>query len=237
MDPREAAALVHHFDGYNVGGSRLKVRVELPPNQVLPGPRRTDRKRSRARGKTPWLPYLDDIARISATPHGVAMRHGELLAQTGLPVMDPFCGAGGDAIGAAVAGCKVIASDKSPVRIELAKQNALHFGVGQQIHFSVSDAQVALSSSEAMECCLFVDPPWGGAGWNRETMGLDAWTKQWPWLPKCLSNARAVVLKLPRTFNLESLESTGRQWTFEPGIEDPSDHPADRIRLLTAHSF
>jgi len=237
LGAQDAAAFVHHFQNMNIGGSRLNVHVALPPNTTLPSIRRSDRGRKRQRGKKPWLPFLDDIGRLSATPERIAKHHGTLLAQPQLPVIDPFCGAGGDAIGAALAGCSVLASDRDPSRIELAKQNAEHFGVQDHIQFAVQEAEIAVSPETWAESCLFLDPPWGGEHWNREEMGLDVWAKQWPWLPACLRNARSVVLKLPRTFDLQTLESTERHWTIEAGIENDADHPADRLRLLTAYSL
>ena len=236
VSPRKAADLMHHFEGMRLGGSTLSVDVELPQNVVLPPVKRSDRGRRRVRGKKPWLPYFDEVGRYSATPQTIARSNGSILASSGLPVIDPFCGLGADSICAAVAGATVFASDTDSTRLALAAQNAEHFGVSQQITFSCNDANRAVSTFPLRECALFLDPPWGGKDWDRNTMMLDTWLSDWPAVHRSLEEAQVVLLKLPRSFDLETLHKTGRDWTFNIGVESMEDHPADRVRILTAYS-
>jgi predicted RNA methylase len=74
-------------------------------------------------------------------------------------VIDAGCGAGGNAIGFARAGCQVTAIETSAERLAMARHNAELYGVAQRIRFLWGDAceLVAELSAEL----LFVDAPWG----------------------------------------------------------------------------
>ena len=105
-----------------------------------------------------------------------------------------------------------------------------------KINFSHRDAQLVMADPLILECCLFLDPPWGGPNWDRENMNLTTWLGGSTQAYNAIQNARAVLLKLPRTFDLSSLAETGRDWEFNLGVESLDDHPADRVRILTAFS-
>ena len=233
---RKAASIVHHFDGFNVGGAHFRVEVNLPEGTVLPAVARAKRGRARPRGRSPWLPFLDEEGRVSATPETIAREHGAMLAGWGQHVVDPFCGAGGSAIGAALSGCTVSASDVSASKVRLAQQNAEHFGVSERIDFSVCDVHDALSRHDYSTVALFLDPPWGGVNWERQGANYSALFGSWPGILDAVSSADSVLLKLPRTFDVRSLPLRTPTWNFRINVVSYEDHPTERIRLLTAFS-
>jgi 16S rRNA G966 N2-methylase RsmD len=235
LPARAASAIRHHLEGVRIGGSQLKVGVSLGAEMTLPPVRREDRARNRHHSTKPWLPHLDELGRISATPRNLAEHHGELMATNRL-VLDPFCGLGADAIGLALAGPTVRASDIDIGRVELAKQNAEHFGVGQQIEFTCMSVQEAIEALPNEPFGLFLDPPWGGEAWDRDNMNLQQWIGEWPFLIQAIRTAAEVVLKLPRSFDVKSLEPIGRKWHLTIGLGPQHDAPSDRIRLITAYS-
>ena len=236
MTAEQAASFHHHLHGLNIGGTSISIEVDLPPGTSLPTVSRSGRKRNRTQRSASWLPHLDEVGRYSATPRSIALHHGRLLESAGNPVLDPFCGAGGNAIAAAMAGCTVFASDTSEERIRLAQKNAVHFNVGHRITFSVRDVESSITDHDLRRVSLFCDPPWGGVDWDRQGMTMNALFGGWPDLVLALSTVPFALLKLPRTFLCESLDPTGRDWDWELGIETMEDHPAERVRLLTAQS-
>lgn len=85
-------------------------------------------------------------------------------------VLDAFCGVGGNAIAFAKTCNRVIALDTSPVRLALARHNAIIYGVADRIEFILADylsfARSYLSGSshqrERIIDVVFLSPPWGG---------------------------------------------------------------------------
>lgn len=238
LDVDAAATWVHHLGGLALGGTPLRVDVQLSPGQDLPPVPRNRRNRDRSyEGKT-WLPHLDTEGHFSATPRCIAERHGVLLSAPQKMVIDPFCGAGSDAIAAAWAGSNVIAGDQSSERIALARLNALHFEVQKHIVFQCIDAITLIREGLQSHpgATLFLDPPWGGVNWDRDGMNFEVLFGRWPELLPLMGLAGRVILKLPRTFDLSTLISFGRSWTIELGLGPATDHSADRPRCLTAYS-
>uniref|UniRef100_A0A2D4JWU9 Trimethylguanosine synthase n=1 Tax=Micrurus paraensis TaxID=1970185 RepID=A0A2D4JWU9_9SAUR len=75
-------------------------------------------------------------------------------------IVDAFCGVGGNAIQFALAAKRVIAIDIDPVKIQLAHNNAMVYGVADQIEFICGDFMKLASSLKAD--VVFLSPPWGG---------------------------------------------------------------------------
>jgi 16S rRNA G966 N2-methylase RsmD len=235
MPARRASAIRYHLEGYRIGGAKLQVNVKMGAGLSLPPVHREDRSRRRHHSTKPWLPHLDEPGRISATPRDLAEQHGALMTTNPL-ILDPFCGLGADAIGLALAGPTVHASDIDSGRVELARRNAEHFGVGQQIEFTCKSAQEAVETLPTVPFGLFLDPPWGGEAWDRDNMNLQQWIGEWPFLIPVMQSAREVVLKLPRSFDVSSLEPIGRKWKFIIGLGPQHDDPPDRMRFITTYS-
>ncbi|KIG13316.1 hypothetical protein DB30_00364 [Enhygromyxa salina] len=133
---------------------------------------------------------------MSLTPEPLAMEIAA-LAQ-GRPIVDAGCGAGGNAIAFARAGCHVQAIEQDAARLELARHNAGVYGVADQIEFVHADALTFVAARADPAAILFVDPPWG-ANWDRSGCDLAAL----PLLAGILPLARnfaALWAKVPPSF-------------------------------------
>lgn len=214
----EAAGLVRALDGQVLGGAVLAVRVALAPGQRLPAPAREARDRSRRGGETPWLPHLDEEGSYSLTPRDLALRQAALLP--GPLVIDAFCGCGGNAIALALAGRRVVAVERDPQRLALARRNARALGVALEL--VEGDVRALLPGILARHpgADLLLDPPWGGPGSAGRSVG---WGELVPLPVDLLAACGRVLLKAPRAFALRSLPAPRRwSWTFErsaPGAD------------------
>jgi len=234
LSVRQASALAYHLNGYVIGGEALEVQTSV----ALPSVNRSDRGRQRSRNTGSWLPFIDEVGQYSLTPKPVAVQHAQFLSAFQLPVFDPFCGLGGDAIAFAEAGLSVHASEIDAGRMSLAKKNAAALGVESEIQFYAGDGvnQLSAWSKNFPEHLLFLDPPWGGTHWDRKNIGIDQLFPRLDLIQAAIENAVAVVLKLPRTFRTVELNTISRQWSFQLGIASNQDHIADRVRLISALS-
>jgi predicted RNA methylase len=124
-------------------------------------------------------------------------------------VLDAACGAGGNAIGFARAGCRVTAIERDAARLEMARANARVYGVQDRIRFVAGDAQQLVPELPAD--LLFVDPPWGERYDKRCVRLAD--------LPLL-----AALLELPRR--------PARLWAKVPPSFDPGSLPGCRARAV-----
>lgn len=158
--PRNVAAdLEARLRGVNVGGTRLT--LEILPKLHRPDVRKARleearRYRKGSPGFAHALAQLDETAKRSLTPEALALEMGQRVA--GLRVIDACCGAGGNAIGFARAGCTVTAIDIDPRRVAMAKHNAGLYGVDHRIEFMCGDALDVVPKLQGD--LLFIDPPW-----------------------------------------------------------------------------
>ncbi len=158
LERRDAADLAARLRGLELGGQKIELDIRPPLKRSLVRSARTDDARRR-RQTTPGFTLpgtrLDDEGKISLTPEILALRLGEQCR--GATVIDAMCGCGGNAIGFARAGCRVIAVDSSRRRLEMAAHNAAIYGVADQIDFHFGDARKMSLDGDL----LFLDPPWG----------------------------------------------------------------------------
>ncbi|XP_070798381.1 trimethylguanosine synthase [Pituophis catenifer annectens] len=105
---------------------------------------------------------LDREGWFSVTPEKIAQHIADRvrLSFDSDIVVDAFCGVGGNAIQFALAAKRVIAVDIDPVKIQLAHNNAMVYGVADQIEFICGDFMKLASSLKAD--VVFLSPPWGG---------------------------------------------------------------------------
>ncbi|KAH9839716.1 S-adenosyl-L-methionine-dependent methyltransferase [Rhodofomes roseus] len=125
---------------------------------------------------------LDEEGWYSVTPERIADQIAERCRCE--VVLDAFCGVGGNAIAFAKTCERVIALDISPVRLALARHNAMIYGVADRIEFILADffsfartlVQMQESPSKASQTdsgsattqaarkidVVFLSPPWGG---------------------------------------------------------------------------
>jgi hypothetical protein len=164
LERAAAAEIAARLHNVGVGGRKLTVEVSPPLPRPAVRAARTDearRRRERSAGFARAGVRLDDEARWSLTPEALALALGERAAalRAGMKVVDAGCGAGGNAIGFARAGCEVIAIERAPQRLAMARHNAAVYGVAERIRFVEGDALEAIGALQAE--LLFVDPPWG----------------------------------------------------------------------------
>ncbi|XP_063155393.1 trimethylguanosine synthase [Candoia aspera] len=105
---------------------------------------------------------LDREGWFSVTPEKIAEHIADRvrLSFDSDIIVDAFCGVGGNAIQFALAAKRVIAVDIDPVKIHLAHNNAMVYGVADQIEFICGDFMKLASSLKAD--VVFLSPPWGG---------------------------------------------------------------------------
>ena len=155
----DAADLEARLRGIVLGGSAIEVTTEPAlKRDAVRAARTTDarRRRQTTPGFTRPGTRLDDEGRVSLTPEALALAIGQRAA--GRSVVDACCGAGGNAIGFARAGCPVVAIERDPGRLADARHNARIYGVEDHIRFVRGALEDVLPTLTAD--VLFVDPPW-----------------------------------------------------------------------------
>ncbi|XP_075126618.1 trimethylguanosine synthase [Leptodactylus fuscus] len=105
---------------------------------------------------------LDEEGWFSVTPEKIAEHIAHRVRQSinGAIVVDAFCGVGGNAIQFALAGMHVIAVDIDPVKLDLAYNNAVVYGVADRIELIRADFMCIARDLKAD--AVFLSPPWGG---------------------------------------------------------------------------
>jgi SAM-dependent methyltransferase len=149
---------------------------------------------------------LDEEARYSLTPEALALCLGrDAIAMGVRRVIDACCGAGGNAIGFARAGARVIAVDADAGRLAMARHNAALYGVADAIELHHGDARALVPDLEGD--LLFVDPPWT-RGYDRTRVTLDAL----PLLGALWEQRRRVQLwaKVPPSFDPDTAPGVTR---------------------------
>lgn len=194
LERAAAADLAARLRGLGIEGERLELDIEPPLSRAVVRRARTEdarRRRETTPGFTDKRARVDAVGRMSLTPERLAARIGRWAE--GRPVVDAGCGVGGNAIGFARAGSRVIAIEADADRLALARHNARVYGVADRIAFVHGDAREHATPDP--EAILFVDPPWG-ADWDRGGCAPG----DLPLLPELLARApdfAALWVKLP----------------------------------------
>ncbi len=217
-----AADLAARLRGIGLGFGPIELTIRPALKRKLVRDARTAdarRRRDTTTGFSRPGCRLDEEGRYSLTPDVLAKRMA--ADAKGLVVVDACCGAGGNAIGFARAGCEVIAIEQSRTRLAMARHNARVYDVDQRIDFRCGDALRLLGGVEAD--LLFVDPPWG-VEYDRKHCSLD----ELPFLSEVLErhadHFAQVWFKAPPSFDPRSLD--GAQTTAWFG-----EAPGDRRRV------
>jgi hypothetical protein len=159
--PREVAAdLSARLRGVGIAGNTLAIEIDPAlPRAAIRAARLSEARRMRAGSEGFSRPgtRLDAQARRSLTPEALALALGRRAR--GVHVLDATCGAGGNAIGFARAGCRVTAVELDAERLALARANARVYRVSDRIRFITGDALEIVPGVAAD--LLFIDPPWG----------------------------------------------------------------------------
>lgn len=227
LDRETTADVAARLRGLAFGGLPLEV-VVVPPlkrSHVRAGRTRDARaRRVTTPGFTrPGVRLDDDEGRRSLTPEALALALGERAG--GRTVLDLTCGAGGNAIGFARAGCSVVAVERDRARLDLARHNARVYAVSDRITFVHADALDAVRAHHAE--LTFVDPPW--SGWDkRRTTVADL-----PLLGALLPHLARVPewwAKVPPSFDSQDLPVTVAPWF---GVATGDRH---RVKFLLLRS-
>ncbi len=160
LEREQAADLFARLRGVGLGGAPLSLEITPAlPRAAVRAALAVEARRYRrgSPGFTHRGARLDAEGRRSLTPETLALELGRRAA--GVHVLDAGCGAGGNAIGFARAGCRVTAIEHDSARLALARHNARLYGVQDRIRFVAGDARAQLAQLAAD--LLFVDPPWG----------------------------------------------------------------------------
>lgn len=168
LEASAAADLEARLRGVTLAGKRLE--CDVVPKLARPLVRQARlnearRQRDRSVGFSRTGVLLDDEMRIGLTPEQLALSLGErakqVLANRSLDpqsVVDACCGAGGNAIGFARAGLRVIALELDARRLAAARHNAKLYGVADRIAFVQGDARDLVAEHRA--ALWFLDVPW-----------------------------------------------------------------------------
>jgi predicted RNA methylase len=206
LDTADASALAARLRGVGLGGRALVVRCSPALPRAAVRAARLDDARAR-RETTPGFTRpgarLDAEGRVSLTPEALALELGRSLPPG--EIWDLGCGAGGNTIGFARAGHRVVAVERDAGRLADARHNATVYGVAAAIRFVHGDAASWLAErapGEGAAALLFVDPPWGLA-WDRTRTALP----DLPLLAAVLAHraGRAWMAKVPPSFEPDSL--------------------------------
>jgi len=223
LGPKQARRVHHLLDGRMVAGHRLRVVLE-PPLRIgrRPSPRRARAERRRSLFSM-WDQGVrwDDEGLFSATPEALAL--AMVAGAQGIAV-DAGCGLGSLALALARTPgvTRVVAIERDPDRLGLARHNAAVYGVADRIQFVHGDAVDVLARTPCD--VLVADPPWGGRDYDRTgvavaDLGLD--------LGALLAHAPADTrLKLPPSILPETLPG---RWLWRPAV----DHEG-RLKFLVA---
>lgn len=224
LERTAAADLSARLRGLGLGGCEVEVEIDPPlPRTAVREARLIEARRHRQRGLGFTRPgtRLDPEARRSLTPEALALELGRRAAHA--HVLDAACGAGGNAIGFARAGCSVTAVEIDPARLEMARTNARVYGVQARIRFIAGDARDILPGVSAD--LLFVDPPWGERYDKRRVVLSDL-----PLLEDLLAHRARfarVWIKAPPSFDASVIPGARPEAIFGVGEGD-----ARRVKFL-----
>jgi SAM-dependent methyltransferase len=216
--PRSSAAdLEARLRGVSLGGTRLMLEISPKLHRSDVRKARLEEARRYRKGSPGFshaLVQLDETARRSLTPEALALHMGERVA--GLRVIDACCGAGGNAIGFARAGCAVTAIDIDSRRVAMAKHNAALYGVSHRIEFVCGDALDVVPKLQGD--VLFIDPPWATALDTVRITPSDLPPLQA--LLHCSHSLKHVWAKVPPAFDPTSLPGCSVEALFGTGEGD-----------------
>ncbi|KAG9478813.1 hypothetical protein GDO78_012461 [Eleutherodactylus coqui] len=153
---------------------------------------------------------LDEEGWFSVTPEKIAEHIAYRVRQciSGAVVVDAFCGVGGNAIQFALAGMHVIAVDIDPVKLDLAYNNALVYGVADRIELICADFMCIARDLKAD--AVFLSPPWGGPDYvSAETFDIKTMMSPDGYPLQALSQqiTKNIIYFVPRNTDVEQVAS------------------------------
>ncbi len=229
----QAADLGARLRNLGIGGRKLRVAcIPKLPRGAVRAARTQDarRRRQTSVGFSRSGVRLDEQGRFSLTPEQLALALGKRA--NGVHVVDAGCGAGGNSIGFARAGCRVTAIEADPKRAADARHNTRCYDVDQAVEVLTGEVEALLPtiSTDPQRDILFVDPPWG-RGYNRERVALT----DFPLLATCLAARHQfaeIWAKLPPSTDVHACEAAVEA-VFGHA---PGDARRVKFLLLTFHA-
>jgi hypothetical protein len=221
-----AADVQARLRGVGIGGRALDVAVTPSLNRKLVRSARTEDARRRRHGSVGFTRIgvrLDKEGQVSLTPEALAFELGRRA--NACKVVDACCGAGGNAIGFARAGCEVTALEIDQARLDMAAHNARTYDVADRIQWRCADTIAVLSTLHAD--LLFIDPPWG-EDYDRTRVRL----ADMPFLKRLLGDASRFPrtwIKLPPSFDVTEIPKARPEAFFGTG---EGDHQRVKFLLL-----
>ncbi|WP_232838614.1 class I SAM-dependent methyltransferase [Streptomyces geranii] len=163
-----------------------------------------------------------DAGRMFFTPNGVeqstrasvaSYRAGRFRELGVGSVADLCCGIGGDAIAFARAGVRVLAVDRDPLTVAVARANVEALGIGELVEVREADvADVDVSSYDA----LFVDP--GRRGGRGRIFDPEAYSPPLSWAVDAARKAPVAALKIAPGVPHEAVPGeAGAEWISDGG--------------------
>ena len=200
-DRATAADIAARTRGVSIDGRPLTVHIRpsLKRGDIRAGRLRDARaRRDTSPGFRVKGTRCDEEGRWSLTPEDLALAMAKPWA--GARIVDLTCGAGGNTIGFARAGCSVTAIERDPMRLADARHNARRYGVADSVTFVHGDALALVETIDAD--LFFVDPPWG-TEWNRHSTTMH----DLPLLAQLIQQydgAASLLAKVPPSFNTKT---------------------------------
>ena len=163
-----------------------------------------------------------DAGRMFFTPNGVeqstrasvaAYRAGRFRELGVTSVADLCCGIGGDAVALARAGIRVLAVDRDPLTVAVARANVEALGIGGLVEVREADvADVDVSDYDA----LFVDP--GRRGGRGRIFDPEAYSPPLSWAVGAARKAPLAALKIAPGVPHEAIPGeAGAEWISDGG--------------------
>ncbi|CAN8308032.1 unnamed protein product [Cochlearia groenlandica] len=177
---------------------------------------------------------MDEEGWYSVTPEVIAIKQADRFL--GKSVIDCFSGVGGNTIQFAKVCSSVIAIDIDPAKVELARNNAMVYGVDDRVEFVVGDF-IKLAPSLKGDV-LFLSPPWGGPMYNQvEIYTLDMLLPidGYSLFQIAQSITPNIVMFLPRNVDLAQVEELA--WLSSPplSVEIEENCVGGRTKGITAY--
>lgn len=132
-------------------------------------------------------------------------------------VVDGFCGVGGSTIGYAYYAERVYAIDNNPGRLKMAEHNVGIYGFSDKVEFILGDFLIEAPKLKGKAEAVFLDPPWGGPDYtNLEVFTLENFSPHGKAiLDVAFENYPKVVLRAPKNFDIDSLNSFGKKFVVD----------------------
>ncbi|OAP11914.1 hypothetical protein AXX17_AT1G31040 [Arabidopsis thaliana] len=158
---------------------------------------------------------MDEEGWYSVTPEEIAIKQAQRYR--GKVVIDCFSGVGGNTIQFAKVCSSVVAIDIDPVKVELAMNNAMVYGVANRVDFVIGDfIQLAPSLKGDV---VFLSPPWGGPMYRDfESYNLDMLQPRdgYSLFQIAQSITPNIIMFLPRNVDLAQVEELA--WLSSPPL-------------------